>query len=172
MRRLVPIVLWIFVSCSAPVITSQSDSTADLNGYTTFCFAEYDPEMPVARPDYNNPKNRKIIEAAIINELQSHGYKLVERNSELMVQYDLIITEMVDPRVDSAVVYKPWVDVKNDTFNYTEGLMVVRLIDRVPAKLVWQGSITGILNRKPESFGKKIEKYMAELFAGLAGQME
>lgn len=171
MRRLVAILLFFFMSCSAPVITSQSDSQADFNEYATFCFAEYDPEMPVARPDYNNPQTRAIIEAAIIKELQHLGFKLVERNSELMVQYDIIITEMVDPRVDSAVVYKPWVDVQNDTFNYTEGLLVVRLIDRVPGKLVWQGSLTGILNRKPETFGKKIEKYMAELFSGLAEQM-
>jgi hypothetical protein len=172
MRRLVPIVLWIFVSCSRPVITSNSSSGTDFNRYTTFCFADYDPEIPVARPDYNNPKNRGIIEAAIITELETLGYKKVARDSELMVQYDIIITEKFDPRIDSAVVYKPWVDVQTDTFNYTEGLLVVRLIERVPGELLWQGSITGILNRKPETFGKNIEKYLAELFTGLAGQMQ
>ena len=172
MRRLIPIVLGIFIGCSSPVITSNSGPGVNFNSYTTFCFADYDPEMPVARPDYNNPHNRQIIEAAIIKELEHLGFQKVERNSELMVQYDIIITEKFDPRVDSAVVYKPWVDVKADTFNYTEGLLVIRLIDRVPGKLVWQGSITGILNRQPETFGKKIEKYLAELFSGLAGRMQ
>ena len=66
MRRLIPIVLWIIVGCSSPVITSNSDSGTDFNSYVTFCFADYDPELPVARPDYNNPHNRQIIEAAII----------------------------------------------------------------------------------------------------------
>ncbi len=172
MRRLVPIVLWIFLGCARPDITSNSGEDIDFNSYTTFCFADYDPEMPVARPDYNNLHNRQIIEAAIITELEHLGYQKVERNSELMVQYDIIITEMFDPRVDSAVVYKPWVDTRTDTFNYTEGLLVVRLIDRVPGQLLWQGSMTGILNRQPETFGKKIEKYLAELFSGLAEQMQ
>lgn len=172
MRRLVPIVLWIFIGCSRPDIVSNSDSGTDFNSYSTFCFANYTPEMPVARPDYNNPQNRQIIESAIIRELEHKGYQKVDRNSELMVQYDIIITEMFDPRVDSAVVYKPWVDVRTDTFNYTEGILVVRLVDRVPGQLVWQGSITGILNRKPETFGKKIDKYLAELFSGLSGQKQ
>jgi hypothetical protein len=172
MRWLITIVLLIFIGCSRPVITSNGGAGVNFNSYTTFCFADYDPEMPVARPDYNNSHNRQIIESAIIAELEHLGFRKVEQNSELMVQYDIIITEKFDPRVDSAVVYKPWVDVRTDTFNYTEGLLVIRLIDRVPEKLVWQGSITGILNRKPETFGKKIEKYLAELFSGLADQMQ
>lgn len=172
MRRLIPIVIWIFIGCSSPVITSNSGTGIDFNSYSTFCFADYDPEMPVSRPDYNNPQNRTVIEAAIIAELENLGYKKVDKDSELMVQYDIVITEKFDPRVDSAVVYKPWVDVQADTFNYTEGLLVVRLIDRVPGKLVWQGSMAGILNNKPETFGKKIEKYIAELFSGLARQMQ
>ena len=73
MRRLVPIVLWIFIGCSPPAINSNSDTETDFNTFTTFCFADYDPELPVARPDYNNPKNRAVIEAAIITELQNLG---------------------------------------------------------------------------------------------------
>jgi len=165
-------VLWIFIGCSPPAINSNSDTETDFNTFTTFCFADYDPELPVARPDYNNPKNRAVIEAAIITELQNLGYKKVDTASELMVQYDILITEMVDPRVDSAVVYKPWVDFQTDTFNYTKGVLVVRIIDRQRGKLVWQGSLSGILDRNPESFGKKIEKYISELFAGLAQRMQ
>lgn len=172
MRRLVPIVIWFFIGCSPPVITSNSEPGTDFNSFETFCFADYDPELPVARPDYNNPQNRKIIEEAIINELQKLGYTKVDRNSELMVQYDILITEMVDPRVDSAVIYKPWIYAQTDTFNYTEGVLVVRLIEREKGKLLWQGSLTGILNRKPDSFGNKIEQYITELFSGLAERMQ
>lgn len=172
MRRLVPIIIWIFIGCSRPEITSNSGSGTDFSRYATFCFADYDQEMPVARPDYNNPTNRRLIETAIINELQQLGFEKVDRGSDIMVQYDIIITEMFDPRVDSAVVYKPWIDIKTDTFNYTKGLLVVRIIDREEGRLVWQGSITGILNRQPETFGRKIEKYIAELFSGLATQRQ
>lgn len=171
MKRLIVIVLWIFIGCSTPTIVTNSDSNTDFNSYTTFCFSDYDPELPVARPDYDNPQNRAVIEAAIIAELEKLGYTKVERDSELMVQYDIIITEKFDPRVDSAVVYKPWADTRMDSFNYTEGLLVVRLIDRSVPRLIWQGSLTGILDRNPDSFGKKIDDYIVDLFTSLGSQM-
>ena len=171
MKRLIIIALWIFIGCSSPNIATNSDSTADFKSYSTFCFSDYNPELPVARPDYDNIKNRAVIEAAIIGELEKLGYVKVERNSELMVQYDIIITEKVDPRVDSAVVYKPWADTKMDSYNYTEGLLVIRLIDRPRSKLIWQGSLTGILDQNPDNFGKKIDGYILDLFAGLGSQM-
>ena len=74
MRRLATIILLLFIGCSRPEITSNSSAGTDFRGYTTFCFAEYDQEMPVARPDYNNPGNRQIIENAIITELQQQGF--------------------------------------------------------------------------------------------------
>ena len=172
MKRLIVIVLWIFIGCSTPNIATNSDSTADFKSYVTFCFSDYDPEMPVARPDYDNPENRAVIETAIISELEKLGYTKVDINSDLMVQYDIIITEKVDPRVDSAVVYKPWADTRTDSFNYTEGLLVVRLIDRSKSKLIWQGSLTGILAKNSESFGKKIDEYLVDLFASLSEQMQ
>lgn len=172
MKRLIVIVLWIFIGCSPPTITSNSDSTADFKSYATFCFSDYDPELPVARPDYNNPENRAVIETAIIQELEKIGYDKVDRDSDLMVQYDIIITEKVDPRVDSAVVYKPWADTRTDSYNYTEGLLVVRLIDRRKSRLIWQGSLTGILDRNPGSFGKKIDDYLVDLFVSLSEQMQ
>jgi hypothetical protein len=100
------------------------------------------------------------------------GYVAVEDDSDLLVAFDMIITEKVDPRVDSAVIYKPWVDTKTDSFSYTEGLLVVRLIDKKAGNLVWQGSLSGILNRKPEKFDHKIDQYIAKLFAALAEHMQ
>ena len=84
-----------------------------------------------------------------------------------MVVFDIIITDKVDPRVDSAVIYKPWVDTRTDSFNYTEGLLVVRLIDQSAGTMIWQGSLSGILNNKPEKFGRKADTYMTLLFASL-----
>jgi hypothetical protein len=100
------------------------------------------------------------------------GYAPVEENPDLLVAFDMVITEKVDPRVDSAVVYKPWVDTKTDSFSYTEGLLVIRLIDKKAGNLVWQGSLSGIMNRKPEKFGYKIDHYIAKLFAALAEHMQ
>lgn len=167
------ILLSIFITgCSAPIITANSDKSTDFTSYKSYSFATYQTNPDGARPDYNNPENRQIIELAISNELTKIGYRVIDEGADLLVVFDIIITDKVDPRVDSAVIYKPWVDTKTDTFNYTEGLLVVRLIDQSGGAMVWQGSLSGILNNKPEKFGRKADSYMTQLFASLVERVQ
>ena len=172
MNRLLILLTLLFIGCSVTTITSNCDESADFSSYKTFSYQAYEESSKPVHPEYNNLANREIIQQAITNELLSMGYKPVAGNPDLLVAFDMIITEKVDPRVDSAVIYKPWVDTKIDTFSYTEGLLVVRLIDREKGNMVWQGSLSGILNRRPEKFGHKINHYIAKLFATLAEHMQ
>ena len=172
MIRLFPLLTLFLFGCSAPTITSNCDNTADFSTYKTFTFAYYEAYNKPNHPEYENLENRALIEYAIANELQHIGYSQVAEKGDLTVVYDIIIKDMVDPRVDSAVIYKPWVDTKIDSFNYTEGLLVIRLIDRQIGKMVWQGSLSGILNRKPQRFGNKVEQYITKLFSTLSKQMQ
>lgn len=172
MKRLIVVLLGFFICCSPPTITSNRDSNADFSSFKTYCFADYNQNQIVKRPDYDNAESRAIIDAAINNEMAKLGYSKVDSGSDLMVQYDILITEKVDPRVDSAVIYKPWVDVRTDTFNYTEGLLIIRLIDRHKGKMIWQSSLSGILKRKPKSFDNKLDNYIAELFSSLSKQIQ
>ncbi len=172
MNRLIILLTIFFIGCSVTTITSNCDESADFSSYKTFAYVTNEDILKPAHPEYNNPANRQIIQQAITNELSNMGYVAVEDDPDLLVAFDMIITEKVDPRVDSAVIYKPWVDTKTDSFSYTEGLLVVRLIDKKAGNLVWQGSLSGILNRKPEKFGHKIDYYIAKLFAALAEHMQ
>jgi len=172
MYRLLILLSIFFTGCSAPIITANSDKSADFTSYKSYSFANYQTNPDTARPDYNNPENRQIIELAISNELTKIGYRVMDEGADLLVVFDIIITDKVDPRVDSAVIYKPWVDTKTDTFNYTEGLLVVRLIDQSGGAMVWQGSLSGILNNKPEKFGRKADSYMTQLFASLVERVQ
>jgi uncharacterized protein DUF4136 len=172
MNRLLSILVILFIGCSAPTITSNCDDTVDFNLYKTFSFAAYVPGSIPAHPEYNNPENRQILKQAIANELIKIGYTEVENSSDLLVEFDLIITEMIDTRVDSAVIYKPWVDTKIDSFNYTEGLLVIRIVDISQGVLVWQGSLSGILNKKPKKFGNRVDNYMTKLFSTLAERIQ
>jgi len=159
-----------FIGCSAPTITSNFDHSVNFDVYETFSYVDYKLKPNTKLGEYENPEIAKIIKQAITNELVEAGYTLTTGTPDLLVVYDIIITEKVDPRVDSAVIYKPWVDTKTDSFNYTEGLLVVRLIDHARGKMVWQGSLAGILNRKPEQFGKHADTYVAKLFDSLTEQ--
>lgn len=156
--------IWLAVACSPVTITGHADQQADFNSYKTFGFAPNLINKLPRYPEYDNPQIRKLIRDAIANELTARGYTLDQRQPDLLVQYDILIIERIDPRVDSAMIYKPWVDTRIDSFNYTEGLLVVRLIDRQHSRLVWQGSLSGILNRKPRQFENRVVKYIGKLF--------
>ena len=167
MKRILLVQMVFFLGCSGPTITSNFDTSVDFNSYETFAITTYKAKLKSNQQEYENPKVTEIIRQAITKELNKAGYKLTTEAPDLLVVYDIVITEMVDPRVDSAVIYKPWVDTKIDTFNYTEGLLVVRLIDRAEGNMIWQGSLAGILNRKPEQFAKRVDTYLAKLFTSL-----
>ncbi|MEN8248474.1 MAG: DUF4136 domain-containing protein [Bacteroidota bacterium] len=171
MNRLLLPVLVIIIGCSPPTITSNCDNSIDFKKYTTFCVVDVQEDENPVYPEYDNYDNRVLIEQAIISELTNMGYKKLDRTSDLIVDFDIVITEKVDPRVDSAVIYKPWVDTKIDSFNYTEGLLVIRIVDRKEKRLVWQGSMSGILNRKPQQFDNRIKTYITKLFDTLSCRM-
>ena len=96
MKRLIIFVLGFFISCSPPTISSNRDKSADFSQFKTFCFADYQKDEIVLRPDYDNPENRAIIEAGIIEALANLGYTKVEKGSDLMVQYDMLIIMTID----------------------------------------------------------------------------
>jgi len=172
MKRLLFISAIFFVGCSSVTITSNCDKNANFNDYKTYSFAPSENGTNSLHPEYDNLANRKLIQQAISNELANIGYSLSEVKADLLIKYDLIVTEMVDPRVDSAVIYKPWVDTQIDSFNYTEGLLIIRMIDQQKGNLIWQGSLSGVLNKEPDKFGNKLDKYVANLFQALREHMQ
>ena len=172
MIRLLLISAIFFVGCSSVTITSNCDESADFKDYHTYLFAPPESKTENLHPEYNNPKNRSLIQTAIKSQLTTIGYSEVSTDADLLVKFDVIVTEMVDPRVDSAVIYKPWVDTKIDSFNYTEGLLIIRMIDQNKGNLIWQGSLSGVLKKEPNKFGNKLDKYVAKLFAALSEHMQ
>jgi len=170
MKLILPVLVVIFIGCSAPITTSNFDKSTDFALFKTFSILEGKAKLLTDQREYVNPEAKKAIKQALTNELIKAGYRAVSKNPDLLVVFDIVITEMVDPRVDSAVIYKPWVDTKIDSFNYTEGLLVVRLIDQAKGKMVWQGSLSGILNYKPKQFNKRAKTYIAKLLGGLNQQ--
>jgi len=152
-------------------ITSNCEKGTDFASFKTFTIT-HPKKANSMFPEYDNPANRSLIEEAITNELIQLGYSASKEKPDLLINYDIIITDKVDPRIDSAVIYKPWVDTRIDSFNYTEGLLVIRMIDQTKGMLVWQGSLSGILEKRPERFDNKLDKYINRLFFSLREQMQ
>lgn len=172
MKRIITLSALFFIGCSTPTITSNYDELVNFKSFSTYSFVSYKNTDKPVRADYDNPENRELVKNSIAQQLTKFGYRESNSKADLSVVFDIIITEMVDLRVDSAVIYKPWVDTKIDSFNYTEGLLVVRLIDQDLGKMVWQGSLSGILNKDSEKFGENADTYIRKLFASLSKKLQ
>lgn len=167
MKRLGLFLLVILLGCDTPRIISTAVPGVDFTSYKTFQISESQQKTDITHPAYDNPENREIMLESIRQEMTKLGYEHTSASPDLLVVYKLVITDMVDPRYDSAVIYKPWVDTKLDTFNYTEGLTTIQLIDFDASEMIWQGSVTGILVQSPDKFQQRISKDVAKIFATL-----
>jgi hypothetical protein len=162
----------IMLGCDTPRIVTSSVPDVDFKKFTTYKVTETQDKSDITHPAYDNATNRGILIEAINDQMTKLGYAYDLQTPDLMVMYNLVITEMVDPRYDSAVVYKPWVNTQLDTFNYTEGIMGIKIIDFKQGEMIWQGSVTGILDNSPEKFKKRLQKEVGKLFATLTDQKE
>lgn len=167
MKQYVVFLLLIILGCDTPRIVSTAVPGLDFGSYKTYQITEAQNKADITHPAYDNDSNRAVMIESIRNEMAKLGLDYQLQAPDLLVVYNLVITDMVDPRYDSAVIYKPWVDTRLDSFNYTEGLMTIKLIDYEASEMVWQGSVTGILDRSPEKFKQNIKKDVAKIFATL-----
>ena len=71
---------------------------------------------------------------------------------------------MVDTRLDSAVIYKPWVDTKQDSFNYTEGALTLILMDDANGNIIAQSQLESVMDRNPKKFTSAIPHIIKMMF--------
>lgn len=158
--------------CDTPRLVSSAAPGVDFSLYQTYQMASYETRINITYPTYDNAETRLLILEAINQEMVGLGYTSVEHSPDLLVVYDMVITAMVDPRYDSAVIYKPWVDTKLDSYNYTQGIMMIKLIDNEKSEIIWQGSVTDILDNSPERFKHRLRKDVGKIFASLSERLQ
>lgn len=150
--------------CQISTFTTRVVPKINLEKYDSFAFADYPAYINITQPEYDNPENRALIENSIKNEMEAWGLKQSKLGKKLWVAYTLSIKDMTDTRIDSAVIYKPWVDLKQDTFNYTQGAFSLVLIDSQTEKVIAQSQIEGILDRDPKRFRSAIPRLVKRMF--------
>ncbi|MCB0494605.1 MAG: DUF4136 domain-containing protein [Cyclobacteriaceae bacterium] len=151
-------------SCQVSSFSTRIDPQMELGQYNSFAFADYTAYINITQPEYDNPENRALIEQSIKNEMEARGIKQSQLGKKLWVAYTLSIKDMTDTRVDSAIIYKPWIDLKQDTFNYTQGAFSLVLIDGETKTVIAQSQIEGILDRDPKRFRSAIPRLVKRMF--------
>ena len=154
----------IFTSCKISSFTTIVAPSTSFDTYDTFRIVEFPHQLNVTQPEYDNPENRALINQAITQELTEWGLTEKKDTADFIVTYTLLIRDMVDTRVDSSVVYKPWVDTKQDSFNYTEGALTLIFMNDATGSIIAQSQLESVMDRDPKKFNSAIPRIIKMMF--------
>ena len=168
-RRILSIfILIIFlVGCSSISTTSDYDPSADFASYSTFSI--YDGTIAGSELE-SAPLVKKRVMDAIVNEMQKKGF--VEADSE---NADLIIytqagtaekMNVSDYGYGYGAWWGPYPYGRNiDVSYYTQGSLIIDLVDNAKDELIWRGIGTAVVQDRgtPEERQQFIDEAVAKI---------
>jgi hypothetical protein len=112
----------------------------------------------------------KRIRSAVDVNMAAKGFTVDENNPDLLVVYHTGMQNKVDV-TDWGYTYSGsywgWAGRDIDVYNYTEGTLLIDLVQAHDKELVWRGSATGVVdpNRSPEEVQERINDVVAQIFS-------
>ncbi|WP_157974508.1 DUF4136 domain-containing protein [Lewinella sp. IMCC34183] len=167
MKFLTPLLLLavsLFLVSCGPQVTTAQPTDADLSKYKTFAYLpNADIEMTDANMD-QEAINSRIIET-VNTQMQQEGYRLNRDNPDLLVLISVKKDQETATDTDPVYATYPYgtygvntvspyynnyyyndfynyggvVGYDTDTYNYTEGTLIISLVDRNSKNTVWKG---------------------------------
>jgi len=113
----------------------------------------------------NNTLLDKRIRNAVDAQMQSKGFTLTEDNPDVLVVYHTGAQNKVDV---TSMGYGYWGAASNvDVYSYTEGTLIVDLVNANTKQLAWRGSATGVVDpgSSPEQMEANINNVVTRMFA-------
>lgn len=136
------IVLLLLASCGT-YVRSFSDFDPDYNilEYKSFDWAKTSNIEGGNNPIYYNELNDKRIKSAVMEQMSSRGFLLLEDKPDLIVHYHIVLENQsaisTEPFNDKYGPY--WTNGNANIYAYREGTLIVDLMDYKTNALVWRG---------------------------------
>ena len=156
------LLLAVLSGCS-PRVTTARPTSADLSKYTTFAYL---PNADVEMRNDVDPEevNQRIIET-VNTQMQQEGYQIDRANPDLLVLISVKRDRETETETQAVYATYPYgtsgvsnvspyynnyyyndfynygsvVGYDTDTYNYTEGTLIISLVDRESRNTVWKG---------------------------------
>ena len=171
----------LFTGC-AGTAHIEKDKTADFSKYRTYAWVEK-PTVQESKQSRRNELTEANMRNSVNEQLQKIGWKEVNKNPDIMVNYELLVErtdkEQKDPVYTQSYTrsyynrhtgkvntfYYPGQFVGYDTYSTTvkEGTVTITMIDNRTDKAVWQGWTTSELNSNKIT-GREIDQSVKTIF--------
>ena len=177
MKRIIILLLVISTSCGSIKIKDvDKEEGFSISNYKTFGFFQVDASGDGIGPNYTT--NLDLLKKAIASQLEAKGLKPVSENPDLMVNIGIVVTQEIQTRETSftnpgdRMAYMgqrnySWHAQEVVVGTYKQGSVSVHLVDRTTSRLVWQGTVEGIVPEKEKNVPPLIESGMQTLFEKL-----
>jgi hypothetical protein len=165
-----PLAIFILIfSCSSVSVKYDYDPAIDFKKFTTFGWKEVEiPNDALAK----NPLLAKRVKQAVIKELESKGYTYTESE-----QVDFAVVTHAGTKDRTQITdwgsygwYSPWwgpYGGRVDVSQYTEGTLVIDIVDMNEKEMAWRGLATGTVdeNLNPERSQARIDHTVSKILA-------
>ena len=140
------------------------DESADFTKYKTFCWLE-GCEFTYTGPTYlDDSLLQENIKGAIIAELEEKGFVKDENNPDLLIDFHITIeneTSRIYHQIDESYEYQPLPEIDNEIIHYLKGTMIIDIVDKAQARMVWRSETINYMDLHPELTAKNIRKGIA-----------
>jgi Domain of unknown function (DUF4136) len=160
----------------------EKDKSADFSKYKTYAWAEK-PESKEAKKARRNGLTETNIRNSVNAQLQKIGWKEVNKNPDIMVNYELLVDRTEKEQKDAVyspsytrsyynqytgrvnTYYYPGQFSGYDSYTTTvkEGTVTITMIDNRTDKAVWQGWTTSEIDSRKMT-GKEIDQSVKTIF--------
>jgi hypothetical protein len=173
MRALfLPFLVLMLTACSTVRYSHDWDVEADFGGYHTYAWLPVPPDTTVLDADAARARGSLVdrrVRSAVDAAMASRGFKLDEDRPEVVVVYHTGLKDQMnitDWGYSYAGNYWGWEGRDVDVENYTEGTLLVDLLDSATKQLVWRGMATGEIHpqRTPQERDRIMMEVVAKMF--------
>lgn len=168
---LVVVVLAALTGCSSITVNYDYDSEVDFTKYKTFGWMARADQAPANAAEAQTASDLldRRIRNSVDAELASRGLVMADTQPDLEVVYHVGAQDKIqvtDWGYRYSDYYWGYGGRQIDVNQYTEGTLVIDLVDSATSNLVWRGSGTGVVDgaqRTPEEMQAKMNGIVAKI---------
>lgn len=160
------------IACSpVKVLNTEQGDNIDFTKYKTYNFYRLKASGDTVSKLFEGRID--ILKNAISNELNKRGYTLATSNPDMLVNIGVVVKDEVQTRQTDFRTDAPryigqrnysWKSETIEVGRYREGTVTVHLVDAVQNKMIWKGTIEGVIPEKTTAIQKTAEEGIKKLF--------